>query len=282
MKNLFSPFEEVFWYGETDMKMFLDYPYRIAGGLVLLCTQGEAIIYTGVLENKIIKNTEMIILPGTTLYLISASETFTAKIFTFSKDLYDEVGLRTGASFSRYLRDTPFYVYPEESNLLRNAYLWMDMADLIYKEGLNRFKDVMEKNFLQSYLLYLYDKCQSYFGHLIGNYTRQQDLFHQFLSLLDTHCREYRDVTFYANTLCITPRYLRKITNTCTSFESPKDVIDKRFIVEIKVLLQSFELSIQEIAERLSFPDQSYLGRYFKRITDMSPSEYRNRIRVAY
>ena len=45
--------------------------------------------------------------------------------------------------------------------------------------------------------------------------------------------------------------------------------------LEIKVLLQSTELSMQEIADRLGFPDQSYLGRYFKRYEGMSPGDYR-------
>lgn len=56
---------------------------------------------------------------------------------------------------------------------------------------------------------------------------------------------------------------------------SAKQIIDQHVILEIKVLLQSTELSMQEIADRLGFPDQSYLGRYFKRYEGMSPGDYR-------
>ena len=48
-------------------------------------------------------------------------------------------------------------------------------------------------------------------------------------------------------------------------------------ILEIKALLQSTSLSIQEISNRLSFPDQSFFGRYFKKHTGKSPLQYRNR-----
>ena len=57
---------------------------------------------------------------------------------------------------------------------------------------------------------------------------------------------------------------------------SAKEFIDRSVLLEIKMLLQSTDLSVQEIAYRLHFPDQSYLGRYFKKHTGESPTEYRN------
>jgi AraC-like DNA-binding protein len=46
-------------------------------------------------------------------------------------------------------------------------------------------------------------------------------------------------------------------------------------IVEIKSLLQTSNLSVQEIAYRLHFPDQSYLGRFFRKHTGQSPTAFR-------
>ena len=57
---------------------------------------------------------------------------------------------------------------------------------------------------------------------------------------------------------------------------SAKEFIDRAVILEIKMMLQSTDLSVQEIAYRLRFPDQSYLGRFFKKHTGESPTEYRN------
>ena len=72
----------------------------------------------------------------------------------------------------------------------------------------------------------------------------------------------------------ITPRYLSTIVQA-VSGETAKNIIDKHVILEIKVLLESTELSIQEIANRLQFPDQSFFGRYFKKHTGISPMNYR-------
>ncbi|MCD7915958.1 MAG: helix-turn-helix domain-containing protein [Tannerellaceae bacterium] len=76
------------------------------------------------------------------------------------------------------------------------------------------------------------------------------------------------------------PRYLSAITRQATTNKSAKDIIDSHLILEIKVLLTSTNLPIQEIAHRLHFPDQSYLGRYFKRYTQESLTEYWQRMGI--
>lgn len=279
MDSAFSLFDKSFWAGESTLKIFLDCPYQMEGGFALYCTEGEAIISVGVQKHTITKNAEMLILPGTTFCLLQSTENFTNRIFVFSKELYNEGSLRLGLSFSRFLLEFPFYIHDDGSEDLKNLQIWMDMANMLYQNNNGLFQIQMQRNFVQSYLMYLFDQIQDHFGLLTRKYTRKQNLYHQFLSLLDTHCREQRDVSFYAKELCITTRYLWLITDELASRESPKEIIDKRFILEIKILLQSTDLSIQEIGQDLRFPDQSYLGRYFKRHTGISPSEYRNKMK---
>ena len=82
-------------------------------------------------------------------------------------------------------------------------------------------------------------------------------------------------MSFYADKLCISTRYLSTIVRS-VAHSSAKEFIDRAVILEIKMMLQSTDLSVQEIAYRLRFPDQSYLGRFFKKHTGESPTEYRN------
>ena len=58
--------------------------------------------------------------------------------------------------------------------------------------------------------------------------------------------------------------------------ETRKEMIDKWIVHEIKLMLMFSDLSLQQIADRMHFPDQSYLGRFFKRHTGSSPLAYRN------
>ena len=105
--------------------------------------------------------------------------------------------------------------------------------------------------------------------------SRKEELFNRFVELVSTHFTRQRDVAFYADELCISMSYLASVTRVTTG-ETPKQTIDKRIVQEIKILLAFSDLSLQQIADRLNFPDQSYLGRFFKHHTGRSPIAYRN------
>ncbi|MDR1554334.1 MAG: AraC family transcriptional regulator [Prevotellaceae bacterium] len=271
----FAHFKKHFWYGETNLDIFLDYPYRLDGGFFFLCTAGEATLCHDVNEYHIRQNTESILLPDSTFYMKNRSADFNIRLFTFSKELFDEVSLELGFSFSEFLRELPFYGHTEENKFTEDTFAWLNMAELISNDIENRFLALMQRNFLQSYLMYLYERIRIKMNLTAFKLTRKQELFHQFMSLLSKHCREQRNVRFYAAKLNITSSYLYKITRESTSFKSPKNLIDKYFILEIKILLQSPKLTISEIAYRLGFPNESYFCRYFKRHTGMSPKNYR-------
>ena len=100
-------------------------------------------------------------------------------------------------------------------------------------------------------------------------------LCHQFMQLIREHSTCEHQVPFYTEQLCITPRYLYEITTQYMNGKTPKQLIDEQLIAEAKVLLNEPCLSVTEIAELLNFADQSYLSRFFKKNTVMSPKEFR-------
>ena len=265
-------------YFETNLSTFKKSPIRMDRGCIFLCLSGEASINIGLVVCKITKNVETVIMPDTTVSLIEISENFLIKGFVFSKEMYEYTGLRLGIFFSRYIMSVPSYLHPDDSVTLQSTTLHIEMAEQIHNERYSNFVSLMQRNFVQNFFLYLYDKCKSNFTNIEEQFTRQQKQFYKFLSLLDIHINDERNVRFYADKLCITPRYLRTITINATQDESPKALIDKRLMVEIKILLQDLDKSIQSIADVLNFPDQSYLCRYFKLHAGMSPSEYRRQI----
>lgn len=103
--------------------------------------------------------------------------------------------------------------------------------------------------------------------------SRQQQFFSRFLEFLSIYCKHERSVQFYADKLRITPKYLSNITNTFTRHSSSV-VIDHYVIFNIQQTLYVNEFNIKKVSELYHFPSQSFFGRYFKRITGMSPNAY--------
>jgi AraC-like DNA-binding protein len=273
MKN---EFKQEFYYAETNLEAFGQESQRISGGLALLGTSGRAELQVGVVEGCVTENVELIVLAGTEVRVLDASADFRAQMFVFSREIYEETALRLGISFSEYMARSPFYSLVEGSAFLKSSQVGMAMAKLIDSEGENEFVGLMRRNFVQNYFFYLYDKCLSSMGGTGNPYAGRGRHFYGFLSLLDRHVMAERGVGFYAERLCITARYLAKVVAEGAPGMSPKSLIDKRLIGEIKVMLQRGDESVQQVAEALHFPDQSYLCRYFKRHTGISPSEYRS------
>ena len=110
-------------------------------------------------------------------------------------------------------------------------------------------------------------------------YSRKQILYYQFLKLVREYSTREHQVAFYADKLCITSRYLNEIISLYVNGRTPKQLIDEQLTAEIKVLLDDPHLSVTEIAQHFNFPDQSYLSRFFKKNTGLSPKEFRNQKR---
>lgn len=279
MENDFHSRDKDFYYAETNLEEFGREAFRVSGGWVLLGVQGHAVVQVGAMVDRLMKNVELIVLSGTEVRVLEVSENFRVRMFVFSQEIYAETVLWLGVSFSKYLAGVPFYRLAEGSVFLMSSRLRMAMAELVEGERRNEFVGVMRRNFVQNYFFYLYDKCLKVSERVGNPYSGKGRHFYGFLSLLDRYVQTERRVGFYADRLCITARYLGEAVSESAPGESPKSLIDKRLIGEIRVLLQRVDWSVQRVAEELCFPDQSYLCRYFKRHTGISPSEYRKGIR---
>ena len=104
--------------------------------------------------------------------------------------------------------------------------------------------------------------------------TRAEEIFTQFIKLVEKNFRAERRVGWYSEQLCISPKYLSE-TIKAVSKRTPNEWIDSYVTIELRMLLRNTQKSIKEIAQELNFSNQSFLGKYFKEHTGMSPSEYR-------
>ena len=104
--------------------------------------------------------------------------------------------------------------------------------------------------------------------------SRADSIFADFIALVERHFRTERRVSWYGLQLNITPKYLSE-TIRQTSQRTPNEWIDYYVIMELRVQLKNSRKTIKQIAEEMNFPNQSFLGKYFKEHVGMSPTEYR-------
>ena len=104
--------------------------------------------------------------------------------------------------------------------------------------------------------------------------TYKNGLVEKFIELVEEHYRQERLIGFYADKLCITPKYLSKLVKEHTG-RSAGEWIENHVILDARAMLQSSDMTIQQIATSLNFPNQSFFGKYFKRATGISPKHYR-------
>ena len=273
---IFTTPEEQFVVGESDFGFFCNYASRCEGGALLFCRKGSAQVTVNQYHGLVKRNTMVLVLPGSMLMLTECTEDFRMAFCAFSRDLFAEAGFRLEPSFFRALRENPISYPPPR--IVEGATIWFQMAAYTYRDRKNVFRNTIIRNRLQNVLMEIYDKVQRFAGQqpqMPETTTRQTELFHRFVALVHEQSSQQREVSFYADKLCISTRYLSTIVRNI-AHSSAKEFIDRSVLLEIKMLLQSTDLSVQEIAYRLHFPDQSYLGRYFKKHTGESPTEYRN------
>lgn len=104
---------------------------------------------------------------------------------------------------------------------------------------------------------------------------RLKQIFNHFLTLVTEYHTQERNVSFYAEKLNLTPKYLSKLVKEASGRSAP-DWIDSFVILEAKNMLKYPGLSIKEIVFRLHFPNQSVFYKFFKTRTGQTPTEYRN------
>lgn len=124
---------------------------------------------------------------------------------------------------------------------------------------------------MMTHISYLWEKSEAMQEN---TKSREQQLFTRFIRLVAQYATERHGLDFYASHLCVTPRYMSTIVRY-VSGKSAKHWIDEATINAIKVQLRYTDKQVAEIAYDMNFPNSSFFCKYFKRLTGMTPMDYR-------
>ncbi|MGN0309666.1 MAG: helix-turn-helix domain-containing protein [Bacteroides sp.] len=242
--------------------------------LLLLCLEGEAKAEVNLWPIAMKSGVQIMVQPGNLLQIDKPETPLRLRCIVCRGSIYHELSRCIEPSFFQFIRETPSVELPadEVDWFIRMG----DMLELVQADTQNRYRMQMAANYLQNICFYIYHKTQTHFQANDTKWvSRKEELFKQFIHLVHQYCATEREVSFYAQQLHITPRYLSTVVLT-VSGETTKDIIDRHTITEIKMRLKNTQYNIQEISNSMKFADQSFFGRYFKKHTGMSPLKYRN------
>ena len=106
------------------------------------------------------------------------------------------------------------------------------------------------------------------------SFSRKDEVLQKFVTQLYRNYRTQHEVSFYAEQQFLTTRYFSTIIKECSG-KSPTQWIATALLVEARNLLSHTNMTIKEISDSLSFPNQSYFGKWFKNLTTLSPLDFR-------
>lgn len=249
-----------------------DQPYRVKEGRIILIQQGTVRVLINLIEYTLHAGDLSILTPNSILQLLEVSTDFDMQIIAIERDFLLMSGKEDLFSYLLYHQKKIILTLSwQEQKQIENYFILI--WDILHKAT---FLKEAVAHLSASLLYYIEDLTQNDLRMNPSTQTRQESVFEQFISLVNTYSKTERTVGFYADKLCLTPRYLNTLIRQ-TSNQTVMDWINQSIILEAKVLLKHSKLLIYQISDELNFPNPSFFCKFFKRMTGMTPQEYQKK-----
>lgn len=260
----------------SEMEIFR-FPSRLNALIIGVGTEGETSLTSNLQEFRLKKDSLFIFSPKHILQ-VQSNNRFKAHLIVIAPDFLKRINIDTKRMMPLFLQFSSLpcmELTHTESQSLRS---FISMVEQELKGSETDFSSEIIGGLIAATIYKVGDILTHYLTEHpevdSPIHNRAEEYFRQFTELLGEHYKHERSVGFYARQLCITPKYLTTLIKRISG-KSVSEWIDNYVILEAKTLLKYSNMSVQEIAYYLNFPNQSFFGSYFKRNAGMSPSQYK-------
>lgn len=231
------------------------------------------------------KGTVVCLAPGQVIGIEDTGEEFQPRGYAlcFHPDLI------RGTHLGRHIGEYSFFSYAVNEALHlseRERATFIDSLEKI-REELEHAVDRMSRQLLVTNIELVLGYCQRFYERQF--ITRQQansDILTRFESLLDSYfsgdnarCKGLPTVKYCAGELCLSPNYFGDLIKLETG-KTALEYIQYKIIEQAKEKLLIPARSIGEVSYELGFQYPQHFSRVFKRVTGMTPNEYRTKIEI--
>lgn len=218
-------------------------------------------------EWREIRPNTMLVIPSGRVHLFKPSNKAEGCTIRFTSDFLPA----TASILFNHFIASPHIMVPDEALPVVESLL------LVLKEEYRSFKTYRHGP-LKLVLQALLAKIETFMCHSLENRhpicSGRYKFWGDFNTLIERHFRSRHTVAFYARELGLSPRKMNEFIKPILG-KTANEVIDERRILEAKRLILFTSLSIKEIAFELGFEEHSYFSRVFKKITGVTPSEFK-------
>jgi len=260
---------------DTDRKIpsfLLEYPHTLDGIVFSICIKGKGRFRINMREYTVEPNMVLTIFPNAIIEPIEKSEDFFLETLFFSVDFISDLRLPPDFNILEKIQQAPCLHISEyeKLNLLKFHTFIVEQ----YNRQEHHYRQEIAKCLLFALIAEigaLYSTVES----SSNDQTRAKKLTSQFYTLLHKHYKVERNISFYADKMCLTPKYLTSLIKQVTG-KSILSWINDAIITTAKMELKASDKTVQQISEELNFSNSSFFCRFFKRYTGMTPIQYRN------
>jgi AraC family transcriptional regulator, transcriptional activator of pobA len=253
------------------IKPSFDSPFKVDVVIGIICIRGTT---KGRINLKPYTTTSpgfITILPGQILEHEYMSEDFSGLFIVMSKRFTDSLNIQDRLPLFLSRSENSFTPLTEEALSAMMAFYSMLQRAVRQKD--NPYRMEIVQCLIKAFFYSSSHRNETNKGE---NKSKNEVLVKKFLSFAQTYYKEQRGMEFYADKMCLTPKYLSKVVKEISG-TSASQWIDNYVVLEAKVLLKSTNMTIQQISDELNFPSQSFFGKYFKRHVGVSPKEYKKK-----
>mgnify|MGYP003084693089 FL=1 len=270
----FSIDSDLLLYDQTTGLPLLRETSKMKCLLLAICTEGEVEYTVDTVVHKVSKNDILIVSEGQVMGDYKIAPETKGVCLLLSYDFFQEVvsNIRELTTLFLFARRHP--VFHTEPHMAKELLDYIQAVKLKILDLDHEFRRELVATMLK---VLIYDMCNVIYRVQQVEKTgksRGETIFADFIRLVEKQYRSERRVSWYAEQLYISPKYLSE-TIKHVSKRTPSEWIDYYVMMEIRVLLKNSKMSIKQIAEELHFPNQSFLGKYFKDRYGKSPSQFR-------
>ena len=253
-------------------------------GLIVICTEGMAQFdYDGQLI-QLHKNDLYLYMAHSVVTKFMSSPDFNCRQIWFSRselwniNMYSEVSLAD----LTYLKQHPLVHLSDDDVTLLDDYFQLlcrrmrDQKPSLYLEIVRSLVSTMMLEMLCMFRADKEQEAQADFQEDNTSGFHRRRLADKFMRLVEQSDGRIRRVDDFASELNVTPKYLSTLLKE-TMNRRPSVIIQLFTMKAIERRLRFTDMTMQEIANDLNFPNASFFGKYVKEHLGMTPMDYRRK-----